>query len=189
MILFFLLTRVPRDFRLDIEGFHFYLEPRRSAAGKDVSSGGIAILVRSELRKAKAVRILEDQSNHECDILRIKLDKKFFNTENDTFVGGIYIPPANSNYIKLNNIDMFSILDKDVAHFNSLEHVITCGDFNSRIGSLQDGIIESARANNFITLPNDYQIDNLPKRHSLDTKTNRYKKPFLDFFSSCSDLI
>ena len=76
---------------------------------------------------------------------------------------------------------MFSILDKDIAHFNSLGNVITCGDFNSRIGSLQDGIIESARDNNFITLPNDYQIDNLPKRHSLDTKTNRYKKPFLDF--------
>ena len=137
--------------------------------------------MRSELRKSKAVRILEDKSNHECDILWIKLDKKFFNTENDTFVGGIYMPPAISNYLKFNNIDMFSILDKDVAHFNSLGNVITCGDFNSRIGSLQDGIIESARDNNFITLPNDYQIDNLPKRHSLDTKTNRYKKPFLDF--------
>ena len=46
---------------------------------------------------------------------------------------------------------MFSILDKDIAHFNSLGNVITCGDFNSRIGSLQDGIIESARDNNFIT--------------------------------------
>ena len=76
---------------------------------------------------------------------------------------------------------MFSILDKDIAHFNSLGNIITCGDFNSRIGPLQDGVIESARDNNFITLPNDYQIDNLPNRHSLDTKTNRYKKPFLDF--------
>ena len=76
---------------------------------------------------------------------------------------------------------MFSTLDKDIAHFNSLGNVIICGDCNSRIGSLQDGIIESARDNNFITLPNDYQIDNLPKRHLLGTKTNRYKKPFLDF--------
>ena len=114
-------------------------------------------------------------------ILWIKLDKKFFNTENDTFVGGICIPPVNSNYLKFNNIDMFSILDKDIALFNSSGNVITCGDINSRIGSLQDGIIESARDNNFITLPKDYQIDYLPKRHSLDTNTNRYKKPFLDF--------
>ena len=137
--------------------------------------------MRSELRKSKAVLILEDKSNHERDILWIKLDKKVFNTENDTFVGGIYIPPANSNYLKFNNIDMFSILYKDIAQSNSLGSVITCGDFNSRSGSLQDGIIESARDNNFITLPNGYQIDNLPKRHPLDTKTNRYKKPFLDF--------
>ena len=40
---------------------------------------------------------------------------------------------------------------------------MTCGDFNSRIGSLQCGIIEPARDNNFITLPNDYQIDVPPK--------------------------
>ena len=134
-IIFLIATCVLRDFRLDIEGFHFYLKPRRSAAGKDVSLGGIAILVRSELRKSKPVRILEDKSNHECDILWIKLDKKFFKRENETFVGGIYIPPANSDYLKFNNIDMFSILDKDIAHFNSLGNVITCGDFNSRTGS------------------------------------------------------
>ena len=95
-IIFLIETCVPRDFRLDIEGFLFYHKTGRSAAGKDVSLGGIAILVRSELRKSKAVRILEEQSNHECDILWIKLDKKFLNTENDTFVDGICIPPANS---------------------------------------------------------------------------------------------
>ena len=107
-IIFLIDTCVPRDFRLDIEGFHFYLKPRSSAAGKDVSLGGIAILVRSKLRKSKAVHILEEKSNHECDILWIKLDKKFFNAENDTYVGGIYIPPANSNYLKFNNIDICS---------------------------------------------------------------------------------
>ena len=106
------LACVPRDFILDTEGFHFYLKPRRSAAGKEVSLGGIAILVRSELRKSKAVRPLEEQSNHEYDILWIKLDEKAFTTENDTFVGGVYIPPANLSYIKFNNIDMFSILDE-----------------------------------------------------------------------------
>ena len=119
-IIFLIDTCVLHDFRLDIEGFHFYLKPRRSAAGKDASLGSIAILMRSEMRKSKAVYILEDKSNHECDILWVKLDKKFFDTENHTFVGGIYIPPANSNYLKFNNIDMFSILDKDIAYFNFL---------------------------------------------------------------------
>ena len=75
---------------MDIEGFHFYLKPRRSNAGKDVSLGGIAVLMRSELRKSKGVRILEEQSNHECDILWIKLDKKYFNTHN-TYLGGVYV--------------------------------------------------------------------------------------------------
>ena len=73
MTKFFLLTLacVERDFRFDIEGFHFYPKPRRSNAGKDISLGGIAVLTRNDLRKSKDVRILEEQSNHECDILWI----------------------------------------------------------------------------------------------------------------------
>ena len=98
---------------------------RRSNAGKAISLGGIAVLMRSNLRKSKGVRILEEQSDHKCDTLWIKLDKKYFNTYNDTYLGGVYIPRASSNYLKLNNIDMFSILEKDVAHFNSLGNVVT----------------------------------------------------------------
>ena len=45
--------------------------------------------MRSDLRKSKGVGILEEQSNHECDILWIKLDKKYFNTCNDTYLGGV----------------------------------------------------------------------------------------------------
>ena len=71
---------------------------------------------------------------------------------------------------------MFSILNKDIAHFNSLGNVITCGDFNARIGSCQDGIVESTRDNDLITLQNDYRIDNLPRRlhwilNPTDTKS------------------
>ena len=131
---------------------------------------------RSELRKSKGVRILGELSNYECDILWIKLDKKYFNTYNDTYLDGVYVPPASSNYLKFNNINMFSNLEKDIAHFNSLGNVITFGDFNARIGSCQDGIAESTRDNYFITLPNDYKIDNLPRKRSLNTKANRYKK-------------
>ena len=39
----------------DIKGFHFYLKPRRSNAGKNISLGGIAVLMRSDLRKSKGV--------------------------------------------------------------------------------------------------------------------------------------
>ena len=77
-IVFLIDTCAERDFRFDIEGFHFYLKPRRSNAGKDILLGGIAVLMRSDLRKSKGVRILEEKSNHECDILWIKLDKKYF---------------------------------------------------------------------------------------------------------------
>ena len=60
-IVFLIDTCAERDFRFDIEGFHFYLKPRRSNAGKDISLGGIAVLMRSDLRKPKGVRILEEQ--------------------------------------------------------------------------------------------------------------------------------
>ena len=75
---------------------------------------------------------------------------------------------------------MFQIIEDDIKYFLSLGNVITCGDFNSRLGNCSDSILESAKDNIFFHFPSDYNFDYLPKRHSVDVKTNRYKKPFLD---------
>ena len=45
---FLIDTCAEHDFRFDIEGFHFYLKLRRSNAGKAISLGGIAVLMRSD---------------------------------------------------------------------------------------------------------------------------------------------
>ena len=83
--------------------FRFYIKPRRSSSGSSLSLGGIAVLIRDDRRETKAVRILEEKSNHECDIFWVQLDKTYFGTISNTFLGGIYIPPANSKYLRFNN--------------------------------------------------------------------------------------
>ena len=73
---------------------------------------------------------------------------------------------------------MFQIIEDDIKYFGSLGNIINCGDFNSRLGNCSDSILASAKDNSFLDLPSDYHFDYLPKRRSMDVKTNRYKKPF-----------
>ena len=159
-------------------GFYFNIKPRRSNSGSSLSLCGIAAVIKDDLRKAKAVCILEEKSNHECDMLRLRLDETYFGTISNTSLGGIYIPPANSKYFRFTNIDRFQIIEDDINYFSSIGNVVTCGKFNSRLENCSDAILESAKDNSFVDLPSDYHFDYLRRRQSMDVKTNRYKKPF-----------
>ena len=46
---------------------------------------------------------------------------------------------------------MFQIIEDDIKYFSTLGNVITCGDFNSRLGNCSDSMLESAKDNSFLT--------------------------------------
>ena len=146
--------------------------------------GGIGVAIKRHLRNSKAVKVLEEKSSKQCDILWLKCDKQHFNLDNDVYMCGTYIPPHNSKYLKDNNIDMFSLTENDVIYFQRLGHVTVCGDFNSRIGGTSDSLTENDKFHELLNLPEDYVYDTLPSRRSMDPNTNRYHKPFTNMLWS-----
>ena len=67
-----------------------------------------------------------------------KLDKHFFNLDEDIFVCSVYIPPANSKYFGPNEIYPQDELESDLIHYGKLGKIMLMGVFNSRKGQLDD---------------------------------------------------
>ena len=99
------------------------------------------------------MKILEEKSRKQCDILWLKCDKQYFNLDNSVYICGTYIPPHNSKYLKDNKIDMFSFIGNDVTYIQQLEHVTVCGDFNSKIGGNNDSLTENEKFHELLNIP------------------------------------
>ena len=112
-ILFLLDTCVDSSFELDLDNY-VYFKPRKTNDGTMYNHGGIGIAIKRHLRNSKAVKMLEEKSSKQCDILWLKCDKQHFNLDNDVYICGTYIPPHNSKYLKDNSFDMFSLIENDV---------------------------------------------------------------------------
>ena len=104
-ILFLLDTCVDSSFELDLDNY-VYFKPKQMMA--------LCIAIKRHLRSSKAVKMLEEKSSKQCDILWLKCDKQHFNLDDDVYICGTYIPPHNSKYLKDNSIDMFSLIENDV---------------------------------------------------------------------------
>ena len=119
---------------LDIPGFEIIsLSPPRKLTNKRSGrfSGGVLLAVASHL--TKGVSIIRNSQ----DYIWSRLDKVFFNTEEDIFLCSCYIPPCDSPYF---NPDTFSDLANDINFFQRNGNVILAGDLNARTGSLNDFI-------------------------------------------------
>ena len=88
-------TWLPYGFNnINIPGYKSF-----SMCRKDISqrsrrgSGGITILVRSNLRKR--IKFLEKDSSEE--FVWWKLDKSFFKMSHDIYICSVYVPPQNSS--------------------------------------------------------------------------------------------
>ena len=93
----------------------------------------------------------------------------FKNVDSNLIIGGIYNSSINSSYTKSNDIDIFDKLQDKIMTFSQKDYVIFGGDFNARVGNMQDYIEENEDIN-FLNLPQSYQIDKY-KYHEV-TKTS-----------------
>ncbi len=147
---------------------------------RDQKHGGVCILIKNEL--IGGVKL--EKSSIE-DVVACKLDKHFFGLDSDIFIVNSYIKPANTSSINsdISGFDAIAIRELD-QFLNILLYkgdVISCGDFNARIGHEIDFINENPSENdNFIPLPDDYVAQDLPNRNSRDQNSNSYKRPFLN---------
>ena len=147
-------------------------------------SGGISVLDKKNFRKG--VTFFSSKSN---ELVWWKLDKMFFNMEENICVCSVYIPPSNSKYFSKTEKDPYDELQAQILHYSRLGKIILMGDFNARKGSLSDSI-ENGLLNDFQFTGDSDQTDihlgneKFGKLHSLDQNTNKYGRSFINIWSS-----
>ena len=145
---------------------------------KDNRHGGVCIMISNCL--ARGVSKVQSQLE---DVVACKLEKTFFDLEEDLFLVNSYIKPAQTS-IKtsgLSGLEILAELDQLLNNLHGKGDIIMCGDFNARIGKDCDFIKnERNGGETFLPLPDDYIAQDLRHRNSKDTITNSYKRPFLD---------
>ena len=102
---------------------------------------------------------------------RIKIKKEYLNIDRALIIGGIYISPINSSFTKSNEIDMFSNIQGKIMTFSQNDYITVGGDFNARVGNMQDFIEENDDDVELLNLPQNYQVDRYTKSGQIKTNT------------------
>ena len=154
-----------------IENYKFFPASRNKEMGK--IRGGIGWFVYEKLRKW--IKIMYDISNE--TFLWCKLDKTFFNFDDDLFVCSVYIPPEYSSREKRLKKDHFKLLLETIRTLKST-NIILIGDFNSRTKLFEDILQTENEVDEYI--PRVLISDIKRKRANQDKKGNKYGKKLTD---------
>ena len=104
------------------------------------------------------------------------LDKTFFNIECDWYLAIAYIPPENSNYHFIYDVDIFKRIEEDLSLYKTKGNIALLGDLNSRIGRKCDYIENNAE----IDLEFEYVTGTNAPRNSMDRTSNRFGEYLLE---------
>ena len=127
---------------VNIEGFYSFSKGRQASNNARRNSGGITVLVKSELRKG--VKFLDKESSEE--FVWWKLEKDFFHMKRDLYVCTVYIPPQNSPRERRLNCDHFQLLQENIYKFSRLGEVMfTLGTRVSKLHSFSDTLSPNRR--------------------------------------------
>ena len=123
-------------------------------------SGGVGILVRKSIFENYNVSVCE---NNWDGIFGLTFKSNYNNINIGIFV--CYLPPQNSIWGKESEA-LFAHLINMLYNTSYLDCIVICGDFNARIGNLQD----------FVS-----GIDNLPNRNVIDQIKAGHGESFIEF--------
>ena len=133
-IIFLYETMKLDTFDPQIEGYRYFHYQRKYKHPKARRpSGGIAVLIKSDIFDSKSVSI-EKANEH---VIWLKITR----STHEIFIGGTYIPPEGSmTYLhNKHGIDVINELREDLANYlERTPFVAICGDFNSRTGEMKD---------------------------------------------------
>ena len=157
---------------------HFQRKYQHPRARK--ASGGIAVLIRSNLETDGTVKIVKN-SDFTVWIQIKQRDAKLF-------IGGVYIPPldSSSTVSSFQNNNAFNLVQEEISFFSQKGNVALCGDFNARTGQLTD-YIDVPGSDNFNVISSlTSDKSELPKynRYSDDIKSNKYGKELIELCKS-----
>lgn len=147
-----------------LQDFNYIFVPAIGECTVGRKSGGIILLFRKLLQNA--IKIISVNSS----VVWIKLSKTYFGWDRDLYLATVYIPPPTSKYYS----DHYTTLENDIAMYSNLGDVKLMGDFNARLGTLQDYVIDDS--DKHLALPPDYCPDSQKHRRNVDTKVNSHGK-------------
>ena len=155
--------------------FHYHPICRSVTKSNNRYFGGIAILRKPHVKEH--IKILK---NTNPDYQWVRLDKKHFGFRKNLYICVVYFPPTVSSYTKSLEENIFDCLEKDIANFSRDSDILICGDFNARIGTCPDYILQDD--SKFVPLFDSYPIDqNRMERKNSDIKLDTRGKELLNF--------
>ena len=148
---------------INIEGYRWFGNNRKTISRRAIrGSGGVGILVKESLFDSFSIDVVDKKYE---DILWIACTQ-IGNPENTLYVCVCYLPPVGSSRgDKLQEV--FDILRSQILHFQDKGEIMICGDFNARIGHLNEYL--------------DRKTEVLPQREVLDNKINTHGRQLVDF--------
>ena len=118
---------------MNISKFKHFVKCRNQSGNR--SSGGLSVYVNQKLAKGVSYIPSEKKNN----MVRCKLDKSYFNFQNDIYRGTVYLSPPN--YGRNNSEDLIREEDlirrRNVFIFTKGWHIVQ-GDYNARTGDIQE---------------------------------------------------
>ena len=122
--------------------------------------GGVLVYFHNELNKVVS---LFDQSNE--NILWLKIE--------NTYIVCAYNSQKNSTYTKENECNVLQLIKEQLARFSESDQIIIRRDFNSRLSTKADFIVEHRKDLDF--LPEGYELDTFTThRNNDDVSLNSY---------------
>ena len=105
-----------------------------------------------------------------------KLDKAFFNLNDDIYICTVYIPPSNSSHHNQSLEYLFDELQYDIMKYSAKVEIGLNGDFNARKGFLIDFIQyeDSTFLDTSYMENQQYSVHSFSLPNNMDKKTNKY---------------
>ncbi|MEW8546197.1 MAG: endonuclease/exonuclease/phosphatase family protein, partial [Candidatus Thiodiazotropha sp.] len=166
-------TWTTKTSQIEITGYKTLVHSYRKFVNKRAkrASGGLIIYVKNSIYKG--VKLVKNEID--C-IIWFKLEKEFFNLEEDIYIGAAYIVPENSAVHAVYDVDFFLKLEEDISFFANKGKVLLMGDLNSRTGTKNDFINTSQdRTDSYL-----FSNETPSTRVSMDRTVNRFGDMLLD---------
>jgi exonuclease III len=153
--------------------------PRTKNVTRDF--GGISVFIKKTIFKGVSVI----KKKKETNFIWICIKKEYLHRNQDLYLGFVHVPHEHSTYFDKLEYNVMDMLCEDIIEHKRKGQVVVMGDFNGRVGNLQDFIKNDT--GDHLPIPDDYLEDTLTKhRNHYDKIINNRGHEIIDLCLSAN---